>query len=52
MYANHTSNTGIKPNPEAVVTMKTVDIAVVHLIANGIEKNVLLSIFGLFRVYY
>ena len=36
-YAKHTSNTGIKPNPEAEVTTKTVDIVVMHLITNRIE---------------
>ena len=35
--ANHTSNTGIKPNPEAEVPTKNVDIAVVHMITNRIE---------------
>ena len=32
--ANHTSNTGLQPNPQAEVTTKAVDIIVVHLITN------------------
>ena len=42
-YANHTSNTGIKLNPEAEVTIKTVDIVVVHLITNRIEYFIVQS---------
>ena len=39
--AGHTSNTGMKPkpNPEAEVITKTVDLVVVHLITYRIEQN-------------
>ena len=49
-YADQISNTGIKPNPEAEVTTKTVDIVVVHLITNRIEYKDLLSTWPLSSV--